>query len=264
MGKDQHTSGTVESVTEGQSDLLVLATKNYPGGKEKLELAKGHTNFQSRLWELLDVLAGERVLQLPILEKPIWKTIRLGVHKNADEYRKAIKTVGGKISDWANDILGKPAFTVADQPMDIDLVVVTVAELGFPKGAIRADIYKRAAEFGLEPCPAEAGPALREQYMDQPNDEWLRIAMKPIVGSNGDPRIFSVGPRCRRPVVALPLCLPRPRLACRLPVGLRPPQVVPLEPRSFCPFGPFELDSYPRSQERGLFVSAKIDMELGK
>ena len=192
MGKDQHTSGIVESVTEGQSDLLVLATKNYPGGKEKLELAKGHTNFQSRLWELLDVLAGERVLQLPILERPIWKTILLGVHKNADEYRKAIKAAGGRISDWANDILGKPAFTVADQPMDIDLVVVTVAELGFPKGATRADIYKRAAEFELEPCPAEVGPALREQYMDQPNGEWLRIAMEPIVDSYAAPNIFNV------------------------------------------------------------------------
>lgn len=192
MGKDQHTSGTVESVTEGQSDLLVLATKNYPGGKERLELAKGHPDFRKEIWDTLDRLATNQAMRLPVIERPAWKTIRLGVHKNADEYRKAIKAVGGKISDWANDILGKPAFTVADQLMDIDLVVVTVAELGFPKGATRADIYKRAAEFGLEPCPAEVGPALRLQYLDQPKGEWLRIAMEPIVVSLGGPYIFRV------------------------------------------------------------------------
>ncbi|TSC94043.1 MAG: hypothetical protein CEN87_712, partial [Parcubacteria group bacterium Licking1014_1] len=45
---------------------------------------------------------------------PVWKTIKLGTgSKNADDFRKAIKDCGMKIGDWANDILGKPEFTVA-------------------------------------------------------------------------------------------------------------------------------------------------------
>ncbi|PIX62172.1 hypothetical protein COZ45_02585, partial [Candidatus Uhrbacteria bacterium CG_4_10_14_3_um_filter_41_21] len=31
-----------------------------------------------------------------------------------------------------------------------------------------------------------------EQYVDQPAGEWLRIAMEPIVGSDGAPRVFDV------------------------------------------------------------------------
>ena len=122
----------------------------------------------------------------------IWKTIRIGVHKNADEYREAIKDAGGKIGDWANDIMST-AFTVVDQqPTFLTLVLVTVAELGYEKGATLADICKRAIGLGLELCPAEVGPALRLQYMDQPNDEWMIIGMEPIAASRSHLEVFYV------------------------------------------------------------------------
>lgn len=194
---NQHTSSTTKPVGSGLAKhlgrMVEDAMLDYPGGTAMADLAKGHPGFSSKLYAMVDNLASEQALRLPIINRPAWKTIRLGIHKHADEYREAIKTAGGRISDWADDILGKSAFTVIGQPTDIDLVIVTVAELGYEKGATRADIYKRAAEFGLEPCPAEVGPALREQYMDQPKGEWLLIAMEPILDSDGDPSIFAVG-----------------------------------------------------------------------
>ncbi len=121
---------------------------------------------------------------------PTWKTIALGIHKSADEYRKALKVNGFKIGDWANDILGKPAFTASDTETEIELVKMTVAELGFKEGTTRKDVYERAIELGLKLCPNEVGPALRLQYTDQPMGEWLLIAMDSITDSNGNLDVF--------------------------------------------------------------------------
>ena len=123
----------------------------------------------------------------------VWKTIKLGTGlKTAGDFRKAIKDNKMRISDWANDILGKPKFKVAEKETEIDLVLVTVAELGFKNGATREQIYARAKELDLDLCPAEAGPQLRLQYKDQPNGEWLVVAMEPITDSVGGLYLFYV------------------------------------------------------------------------
>ena len=50
-------------------------------------------------------LSGEIVVKAPEQNFKVWKTIKLGTIKNADEFRKALKKAGFKISDWANDII---------------------------------------------------------------------------------------------------------------------------------------------------------------
>ena len=137
-------------------------------------------------------LSGELVVKEIERKFNVWKTINLGTGKNADDFRKVLKDRGFNIGNWADDILGKPAFTAATEATEIDLVKVTVAELGFKKGARRDQIYERAKELGLELCPSEVGPQLRLQYQDQPNNEWLLIGMKPIADSGGDLRVFCV------------------------------------------------------------------------
>ena len=119
-------------------------------------------------------------------------TIKLGTLKDADAIRKAIADEGGRISDWANDILGQPAFTVATEETEMELVAPTVAELGFKDGAKYSDICERAKQLGLALCPPEVGPQLRLQYKDQPKGEWLRIAMEPITDSDGYLEVFGV------------------------------------------------------------------------
>lgn len=125
----------------------------------------------------------------------VWKTIKLGTKglKTADDFRKAIKSAGMSIGDWGNDILGKPAFSVASEETEVDLVNVSVGELGFKRGAERRDIIAKALSLGLELCPNEVGPQLRLQYADQPRGEWLLIGMEPITGSGGGLDVFGVG-----------------------------------------------------------------------
>jgi len=143
-------------------------------------------------------LSGEtvvKVLEQTLPTFPVWRTIKLGTGlKTADDFRQALKLkqAGCKISDWANNILGKPAFIATATEMEVDLVNVSVAELGFKEGATRKDIYDKAIKLGLELCPNEVGPQLRLQYRDQPEGERLRIAMKPIADSDGDLTIFYV------------------------------------------------------------------------
>jgi hypothetical protein len=108
---------------------------------------------------------------------PIFKTIPLGLQKNADEYREALLKTGHRVSDWADDMLGKLPFCTKRGSLT-DLVVVTVTELGLSETGQYKDICARSLEMGFQLCPAEVGPALRLVYQDQPEGEWLNIAME--------------------------------------------------------------------------------------
>ncbi|MBI2030332.1 hypothetical protein HYT05_01790 [Candidatus Kaiserbacteria bacterium] len=122
---------------------------------------------------------------------PIWKTVTLGTHRTPDEYHKALKKAGFQIGDRATDILGKICCT--HEETELDLVMLSVKELGFNDEACYRDICVKALESGLKLCPAEVGPALRLSYKDQPRGEWLRIATETTIESAGDPSIFVVG-----------------------------------------------------------------------
>ncbi len=125
---------------------------------------------------------------------PTFRTIKIGTLPNVKAIRKAITNAGSLISDWADDMMSKKEFTVAKKETEVELVVASVAELGFKDGAKYSAICERAKNFGLNLCPAEVGPQLRLQYTDQPKekDEWLRIAMEPITDSDGYLSVFSV------------------------------------------------------------------------
>lgn len=143
----------------------------------------------------------QRVLQAALCPPPkvpefkVWKTIKLGVPglKTADDFRAALEAAGHKIGNWGSDIMGKKEFTVDDRETEVDLVVVSNADLGRPEGCTRAKTYELATKAGLLKCPAEVGPQLRLQYPDQPKGEWLLIGMDPIPDSNGNLRVFYVG-----------------------------------------------------------------------
>jgi len=116
---------------------------------------------------------------------------KLGTHESAGGLRRALLACGCRIGKWGSDILDQ--VTVSPTETTVELVVVTVADLYFKEGATRMAIYERAMALGLELCPSEVGPQLRLQYQDQPQDEWLRIAMEPILDSEGYRGIFRVG-----------------------------------------------------------------------
>lgn len=136
------------------------------------------------------LVSGKGVVQK---EFQIWKTVKLRTgFENVDGLRSAITQLGMNISDWANSMLNRPEFCMATTETEVDLVKVTVAELGFKNSARRDQIYDRVKELGLEICPPEVGPQLRLQYKDQPMNERLLIGMEPIRSSDGALYVFRV------------------------------------------------------------------------
>src|SRR6059058_5443427 len=158
------------------------------------------------------------------IELRIWKSIMLGINKGVDAYREALAAERVRIGDSADEILGRPAFFYARTPKQMELVVLSVAELGFEADAVsHAEVYRRAKQMGVELCPAEVGPQLRLAYRNQPVGEALDIAMEPVSTYAGEPTILalvnfgtglaligadgaseSMVPRTRRFVFALP------------------------------------------------------------
>src|SRR5262245_13866204 len=142
------------------------------------------------------------------LETAIWKTITVGGSKGVDAIRQAMDSAPCPIliGDEADEILGRPAFPFNKTPFELDLVVLSVFDLGFGDLTSRndielgasveaspRDIYARAASLGFSLCPAEVGPALRLNYLDQPLGEFLHIAMKPVARYSGELIDFTVG-----------------------------------------------------------------------
>jgi hypothetical protein len=123
---------------------------------------------------------------------PVWKQITLGSYKGVNALREALDAARVRRGDSADEILGRPGFLFSNTKTDVDLVVVSVSELGFDSRTSLGDIYRRARELGLELCPAEVAPLLRLQYLNQPIGEFLNIAMRPIATYRGELIALSV------------------------------------------------------------------------
>jgi hypothetical protein len=105
------------------------------------------------------------------------------------------------------DLLAKTEFSGIQETYT--LVRFSVKELGFPQGATTAEIWGteddkdahgnpapftkgRMTELGLELVPSEGGVQLRLQYTEQPQGEYLYMAMKQIADRDGTPDVWSV------------------------------------------------------------------------
>jgi hypothetical protein len=121
-----------------------------------------------------------------IADVPVWKRITVGAYNGVDRLRRALDAARVRVGVSADEIIGRPSFRFRPVKAELDLVIVSVAELGFPNGARLADIHRRAGELGLELCPAEVAPLLRLAYANQPMGEFLNVAMRPIATYAGE------------------------------------------------------------------------------
>ncbi len=176
------TAKTVADGNKMDNESLGALTRRFREIERRVD--EGTLHFEDVMWRLQNIVEGKDMVF------PIWRTITLGLHKTPDEYRKALKSAGRRINNWGDDILGR--ISCSQEEIDLDLVVLSVGDLGFKGIAGYADICAKAVELGLRLCPAEVGPALRLQYGDQPSGEWLRIAIQVITDRGGGHNIFGV------------------------------------------------------------------------
>jgi hypothetical protein len=122
----------------------------------------------------------------------VWKTITLGTHKTVIELAEAIRATDCWIIDSALDLMAQPTFTLAPEATQVDLVAVSVGELGFTSGTPCGWIYERARQLGLWFCPPEVGPQLLLQHRGELDELVLWIAMMPIAGSGDRAGAFAI------------------------------------------------------------------------
>ncbi len=129
-------------------------------------------------------------------------TITLGAHTSGADLLQTLIEEKRLVSQWSIEALGNPDFPVVAAEITVDIVVVSMLELGFAEGefATLDTIYERAKQMGLETCPVETAPQLRLRFLDQPDyatgerlGEFF-VASEPFVLTrDGFPKIFSVG-----------------------------------------------------------------------
>ncbi len=107
--------------------------------------------------------------------------------KTKDELVSELQEKDIYVTDWSKDLLNSSDFKTLKSTEELDLVSLTVGDLGLKDGATTDEIYARAGELGLELCPAEVGPQLRLSYG---GDDWFYIAMKQISDRDGNPSVF--------------------------------------------------------------------------
>jgi RNA polymerase sigma factor (sigma-70 family) len=128
-------------------------------------------------------------------------TITLGTHRSGADLLEALIEEKCRISLWSTQALENPDFPMVAAEITVDIVVVSMLEMGFAEGELATldTIYDRAKQMGLETCPVETAAHLRLQFLDQPDwstEERLGeffVGSEPFVLTReGFPKIFSV------------------------------------------------------------------------
>jgi len=133
-----------------------------------------------------DHMSGERA-------PPVWKSVRLGIHRGVVAYRHALDAAGIRVGDSADEAIGRPGVSYQRTEASIDLVRAAAAEIGSGEdlASLRA-LYARAARLGLAACPIDLALQLRLDYRNQPLGEVLHVAMKPLATYRGEPTILAL------------------------------------------------------------------------
>lgn len=122
----------------------------------------------------------------------VWRTIQGLNYRTGAEFFDALLKREIQLSPWVKFALFHKKFALEFKGSSLDLIKVSLKEMGFDKIVRFPQIEKRVEDFGLELCPSECGPSLRLQYDDQPKNEKLFIGMKPIGDSDFDSGVFKL------------------------------------------------------------------------
>jgi hypothetical protein len=92
--------------------------------------------------------------------------VRIGGLSGAQLF-DAVRRSGVQLNQAAEALFADERFTTLEREQVVPIVARTVRELGFPNGAVYADLAARARELGCSECPLELGPHLRLQFTVQ-------------------------------------------------------------------------------------------------
>ena len=107
-------------------------------------------------------------------------------YRSGEEYLKALRERGYRISEHAEDVLMEVKAIPEEQ---VRIMRLAVQDLGFSGRALCSDILFTAKARGFHPCPLWVGPQYR---MECDDDDYVSIGMEPIADSVGDVGLFGI------------------------------------------------------------------------
>lgn len=108
----------------------------------------------------------------------LWKTVELERGTPA-EWRKLLRAHKCRAGDQASRLLEQ--VPLRSEKVSLNLAKCSVGDLGFPENEDLEHICAKAQELGLGACPDDLAVKLRVEYLNQPNHEVLKVAMRPMV-----------------------------------------------------------------------------------
>ena len=126
--------------------------------------------------------AVEQEVQTHEVRFSLWRSVTIGLYKRLEILLLSMEKF--KIKKEVLAFLCQPAFALAQKEQKIFLCRASVVDLTGKMIATTTEIFDAIKRVG-DLCPAEVGPALRDQYLDQymeinPKNKFPRIAMEPI------------------------------------------------------------------------------------
>ncbi len=133
-------------------------------------------------------LAGETIL-VPNPRLKVWQSIEIEGWRGKEYYLTALKAGNTKISEGAKQIIEEINLKRKKEVEEIDLVKMTVGQLGFKESARFKDICQCARKLGLELCPPQVAIEL---CLQENGFNTIYIGMRPIVVESNDLLIFCI------------------------------------------------------------------------
>lgn len=195
----------VEPVSDGQARLVVRMdedfVREYPGGKARLELAKGHPDIKARTFAFWDQLAKERELMLPLTERGPRFIVDTGEFETVAALIAEMDEEGVKFEDsyLRTDLM--PRIQLSTTKVPVESYRVTPGDLGKTQATRRDVIYTEAGQLGFPQLVQEyaalvALKCARQIKAGEPCDladgEWFVAAIEPIVDSYRHPCVLYV------------------------------------------------------------------------
>jgi hypothetical protein len=139
---------------------------------------------------------------IPPAGNPEHHTVQIG-GRTAAELVTHPESSGIALNAHARTLLASSKFFTEPSPRSLNLVCVTVHDLGLPGGGTMPQILAAARLCGLALCPIETAPHWRLQYTDQPEgvigqpvtqfqapQGAITVAVAPLEPGNDFPRGF--------------------------------------------------------------------------
>ncbi|HAU65745.1 MAG: hypothetical protein UT30_C0007G0026 [Candidatus Uhrbacteria bacterium GW2011_GWF2_39_13] len=139
---------------------------------------------------VLDRLPEGIEIYLSFPDKKIRSKVTLNVEtKSLEETFQMLKDRGVRISSQAKEVMKNLDFIMSKETETMNVVAVTLADLGFSKKAKTQEVYAKAKALGLEPCPAHAA-FYYDHFEHNGERSFFNLAMDPISVSEGENTVF--------------------------------------------------------------------------